>query len=52
MVCQECKLCCKEVYEDYLCLYTDRDCYDGCDFCLDQYGNIGNDCKYEGGIYE
>ena len=47
MVCQECKLCCKEVYEDYICLYVDRDCYDGCDFCLDK-----DECKYEGGLIE
>lgn len=41
MVCQECKICEKE--DGSLCLYTQRDCYDGCTFCME------NDyCKYEG----
>lgn len=52
MVCQNCSVCGKDVYEDYLCLYVDRDCHDGCDYCVDNHGNIINDCKYEGGSYD
>ena len=54
MVCQKCKVCEKEDNPYYLCLYVDRDCFDGCDFCLDNDGEIeiNANCKYEGGIYE
>lgn len=48
MVCQECRLCEKEDDKDFLCLYADRDCYDGCDYCLDTNGEVVGNCKYEG----
>ncbi len=46
-MCQNCEVCGKDVYEQYLCLYADRDCYEGCGFCLDS-----DECKYEGGYYD
>lgn len=42
MGCQNCTVCEKET-DGTLCLYTQRDCYDMCTFCME------NDyCKYEG----
>ena len=47
MVCQNCKVCEKDFDPDYICLYSDRDCYDDCDYCLDEYGEPVYGCKYE-----
>ena len=49
MACQNCKICDKEVYSDFVCIYGDRDCFDGCDYCLDINGEVVGNCKYEGG---
>ena len=42
MVCQYCETCLKLDEEDYLCLYADRDCFDGCGECIET-----DECKYE-----
>lgn len=48
MVCQKCNICDKDLDPEYLCLYVDRDCFDGCDYCLDTNGEVVGNCKYEG----
>lgn len=49
MACQNCKICDKEEDSDFVCIYVDRDCFDGCDYCLDINGEVVGNCKYEGG---